>query len=125
MRMLDRHVRTHTNVRHILDLKKNLLSLGALNAQECKFLGADGGIKVTKGSMIILIREWTANLYKMIRSVIFCDASATTEKDTTKLWHKSLRHMSERGLQALHNKRVLPDIRYCKLGLYRFCIMVR
>ena len=46
MRMFDGQVRTLTNVRHILDLKKNLLSLGDLEAQGYKFSGADGGIKV-------------------------------------------------------------------------------
>jgi len=33
--------------------------------------------------------------------------------------------MSERGLQVLHNKSALPDIKYCKLDLYKFCIMGR
>jgi len=54
MRMFDGHVRTLTNVRHVPDLRKNLLSLGSWEAQGCKFSGADGGIKVTKGSMTIL-----------------------------------------------------------------------
>ena len=34
------------------DLKKNLLSLGALEARGYKFSGADGVIKVTKGSIM-------------------------------------------------------------------------
>ena len=33
--------------------------------------------------------------------------------------------MSERGFQALHNKRVLPGIKHCKLNLRKFCIMSR
>jgi len=47
-RMFDEQVQTLTNVRHVLDLKKNLLSLGALEARGYKFSGADGEIKVTK-----------------------------------------------------------------------------
>jgi len=82
MRMFDGHVRTLTNVHHILDLKKNLLSLGALKAQRCKFSSADGDIKVTKGSMTILKGERSTNLYKMIGSAIVGDASTTIEKDT-------------------------------------------
>jgi len=42
MRMFDGHIRTLTDVHHIPDLKKNLLSLGALKARGYKFLGADG-----------------------------------------------------------------------------------
>jgi len=76
--------------------------------------------------MTILKGERTTNLYKMTRSIIVGDASAATEKeDTTRLWHMHLRHMSERGLQALHNKCALPGIKYCKLDLCKFCIMGR
>ena len=95
MRMFDGHVRTLTNVRHIPDLKKNLLSFGALKAQRCMFSSADRGIKVTKGSMTILKGERSTNLYKMIESIIVGDASAATEKeDTIRLWHICLGHMS-------------------------------
>jgi len=57
MRMFHGQVRTLTNVRHDPDLKKNLLSLRALKDRGYKFSGADGGIKVTKGSMMILKGE--------------------------------------------------------------------
>ena len=79
------------NVRHVPDLKKNLLSLEALGAQGCKFSCADGRVKVIKGSMTILKGERTANLYKMIRSIIVGDASAVTEKEDT---IRLLRHAS-------------------------------
>ena len=82
-RMFDEQVRTLTNVRYVLNLKKNLLSLGALEARRCKFSGADRAIKVSKGSMMILKGERTANLYKLIGRIIIGDASATTEKDDT------------------------------------------
>ena len=57
MRMFDRQIQTLTNVHHISDKKKNLLSLGALEARRYKFSGANGCIKVTKGSMTILKGE--------------------------------------------------------------------
>jgi len=65
MRMFDEHVRSLTNVRHVPDLKKNLLSLEALEARGYKFSGADRGIKVTGGSMTILKGERTTNLCKL------------------------------------------------------------
>ena len=43
IRMFDGQFRTLMNVRRVLDLKKNLLLLGALEAQRCKFSSADGG----------------------------------------------------------------------------------
>jgi len=76
--------------------------------------------------MTILKGERIANLYKMIGSVIVGDTSAATEKeDTARLWHMFLGHMRERDLQALHNKGALLDIKYYKLGLYKFCILSR
>ena len=126
MRMFDEHVRTLTRKSHVPDLRKNLLLLRALEVQRCKFLGADGGTKVTKGSMMILKGERMMNLYKMIGSVIIGNASVTTEKeDSTRLWHMRLGYMSERDIQALHNQGALPYIKYYKLGLCKFCIMGR
>jgi len=96
MRIFDGHIRTITNVRHFLDLRKNLLSLEALESQGCKFSGADGCVKVIKSFMTILKRERTANLYKMIGSIIVGDVLAATEKeDITRLWHMRLEHMSK------------------------------
>ena len=87
------------NVHHVPDLRKNLLSLGVLKAKGYKFSGTDKGIKVTKGSLMILKGEQATNLYKMLGSIIVGDASIITEKeDTTRLWHMRLGHMSERGL---------------------------
>ena len=101
--------------------EENLLSLGALKAQGCKF--TYGALKVTKGSMTVLKAECMVNLYKVIGSVVIGNASVATEKeDTTRLWLMRLRHMSERGLQALHNKGGLSGIKHCKLNLRKFCI---
>ena len=78
------------------DPKRVLLSLGALKARGYKFFGADGGIKVTKSSMMILRGEWITNLYKLIGSIIIDDASVAIEKEnTTRFWHMRLGHMSE------------------------------
>jgi len=89
--------------------------MGALEARGYKFSGVDGGIKFTKGSMTILKREQTANLYKLTGSIIVGDASTAIEKeDTTRLWQMRIRHMSERDLQALHKRSALSGIKYCK-----------
>jgi len=100
-------------------------SLGALETQSCKFSGADGGIKVSKGSMTILKGEQTKTLYKMIESIIIGDVSASTENDELQYFGACILDTCERGLWALHNKGASPGIKYCKLSLYKFCIMDR
>jgi len=44
------------------------------------------------------------------------------KEETTRLWHIHFGHISERSLQALHNKGALPGIKYCILDLCKFCI---
>ena len=84
--------------------------MGALEAQRYKFSSAGEGIKVTKGSMMILKGERTANLYKTIGSIIINDSSAATEKeDTTRLYHMRLGHMKEQVIKS-YTKRVLYKV---------------
>ena len=67
-----------------------------MEAQGYKFKGTDGAsaLKVTKDSMTVLKTERTANLYKVIKSMVIGDASVATEKeDITRLWHICLGHM--------------------------------
>jgi hypothetical protein len=54
IRMHDGIVRTLTNVRHIPDLKKNLISLGTLDSLGYKYTGEGGVIRVSKGSLVIM-----------------------------------------------------------------------
>ena len=65
MRMFDGQLRTLTNIRHVSNLKKNILSLGDLEARGYTFSGADRAIKVIKCSMTILKGERTVNLYNL------------------------------------------------------------
>src|SRR3954462_13136592 len=126
MRMFDGQVRTLSNVRHVPDMRENLLSLGALEAQGFRFSGEGEVIKVSRGSMTVLKGERVANLYRMKGSIIDGDASVSTKKeDTTRLWHMRLGHISERGLQLLHKKGALSIIKSCKLDLCEFCILGR
>jgi len=100
--------------------KKESLSLGVLETQGCKFSGADSGIKVTKGSIMIIKGERSTNLHKMIESVIVSDASVAIKKeDTTRLWHM---HFIQERVRSSNpaQKSVLLGIKYCKLGLYKF-----
>lgn len=98
VKMFDGKVRTLTNVRHVPDLKKNLVSLGALTANGCKFVGEGTDLKVVKGSLVMIKgQRFAANLYKMIGSTVTGDAAVGSEEeveDTSKLWHMRLGHMS-------------------------------
>src|SRR4051812_45616114 len=68
MRMFDGEVRMVTTGRHVPEVSRNLLLLGALEARGCRFASANGTLKVRKGSRMVLKGERIANLYQVKRS---------------------------------------------------------
>lgn len=52
--MLDGVVRTLGAVRHILDLKRNLISLCTLDSKVYKYIGEGGVLKVRKSALIVM-----------------------------------------------------------------------
>ncbi|KAL8170225.1 hypothetical protein V2J09_022029 [Rumex salicifolius] len=112
--------RTLSEVRHILDLRRNIISLGTLEAKGFKYNGEDGVLKIFKGSMVILKaqrrrgRDHSTSL------------SVTTEsrtKDDTKLWHLRLGHMGMNGLTTLCKRGLLGKHTSCKLEFCEQCIL--
>jgi len=78
--------------------KEEFSLVRSFGARGYKFSGADGGIKVIKGSIMILKGEQTTNLYKLIGSIIVGDATTAIEKeDTSRLWHMHLEHERTRS----------------------------
>jgi hypothetical protein len=102
IRMHDGIVRTLTNVQHIPDLTKNLISLGTLDSLEYKYFGKGGVIQVSKGSLVIMNGNNVDGLYFLQGSTVTGSAAVSTSDDpdlnTTHLWHMRLGHMSERGM---------------------------
>ncbi|CAL9020877.1 unnamed protein product, partial [Prunus brigantina] len=63
-------------------------------------------------------------LYRLCGTTITGGAAVSTSKDSddeTQLWHLRLGHMSERGMQELHNRKLLKGVQSCKLEFCRFC----
>ena len=58
-------VRTLIEVRHVLELKKNLISLGVLDFGGYKYIGQGGALEVLKGSVVVMKNARIGNLYKM------------------------------------------------------------
>nr|GEW22460.1 retrovirus-related Pol polyprotein from transposon TNT 1-94 [Tanacetum cinerariifolium] len=85
VKMHDSVVRTITRVRHVPDLKRNLISLSTLKANRC-------GLYVLKGT------------------VVYSTAGVATSKaslDDSKLWHYRLGHMGEKCMKNLAKKGLI------------------
>ena len=54
IKMHDGVVKTLIEVRHVLNLKKNMISLGIMNDKGYKFSCEDGILKVIKGSLVVM-----------------------------------------------------------------------
>ena len=60
--MFDGVIRTPTDVIHVPELKKKLISLGVFDACGHKFTGFDGILKVSKGALVVMKAQRTQNI---------------------------------------------------------------
>jgi hypothetical protein len=84
-------------VRHIPDLRKNLISTRNFESEDCISIFVDKLWKVTKGSLVIEKGEKVCTLYLCTGNTNSYISLASTGVDTT-LWHHRLGHMSEKGM---------------------------
>jgi hypothetical protein len=108
-------------VRHVPDLRKNLISIGQLESEGCISIFIDKVWKVTKGSLVIEKGEKVGTLYLCTGNTDSSISLASTGVDTT-LWHHRLGHMSEKGMQILHKINLLPDLKQIDLDLCEHCV---
>ena len=47
-------IRTLTDVRHVLELKKNLISLGTLDSKGCTYKARGGVLRISKGVVVVM-----------------------------------------------------------------------
>ncbi|KAG9454464.1 hypothetical protein H6P81_007368 [Aristolochia fimbriata] len=82
IKMFNGIVRTLANVRYVPELKKNLISLGALDSSGCSFNTTGGIMKVKKGRMVVMKgKKKVGNLYHLIGNTITGGAAVTSCDD--------------------------------------------
>ena len=129
VRMYDGIIRTLTNVKHVPELKKNLISLGYLEKQGYAFGSqlSSGCLKISKGALVVMKgRRLNNNLYRMEGSVVTdsveVSAAAQEEHLAYQLWHYRMGHMSDRGLTKLSRRSLIPTLKEKKNDLCEPCI---
>ena len=99
-------------VRHVLDLKKNLISKGQLGGEGCVTNFTDKTWKVTKGALVIEKGENLGTSY--LCNGISNSVNALTSKGVdAELWHHRLGHMREKGMKILHSRNLMPGLEEC------------
>ena len=101
-------IRTLTEVRHVPELKKNLISIGIMDGKGFKYSTKNGVMKIQKGSTMVMKGIKRGNLYILQGTTCIDDglvavASRSNKSipDLTQLWHMRLGHMSEKGMMIL------------------------
>ncbi|CAA0828820.1 Unknown protein, partial [Striga hermonthica] len=92
----DGSTRVLTDVRYVPSLKKNLISLGALESKGLVVTLRDGVMKATSGSLVVMKDIRRNNLYyyegdTVVGTVTVAD-STNKESEAVKLWHMRLGH---------------------------------
>ena len=66
IKIFDGVIRTHGDVKHVPDLKRNLISLSTLDTKGYKYIGEGGVLKISKGAQVMMKgHQKTAMLYVM------------------------------------------------------------
>ena len=116
-------VRTLDDVRHILDLKRNLISLSTFDSKGYKYIGEGRVLKVSKGVLVVMKRQKrSTKLYVLQGSTVTSDAVVATpslsDGKVTRLWHMRLGHMSENRMVELRRRGFLNGQSISKLKFY-------
>lgn len=129
IKMHDGVVRTLMDVRHVPDLRKNLISVGALDSGGCKIVIWNGVKKVVRGSLVVMKGIRQGNLYALLGTtvtgnvVVGTSGSGGDPCKCTRLWHRRLGHMSEKGLDLLSKEGLLKNLKkpcmdFCENCMY-------
>ena len=94
VKMFDGVIKTLCDVRHVPDLRKNLISLGNLDGNGFNYKSTNGVMKVSKGVLTVMKGKRLArNIYKlMCTTIVGGAATVEPELDSTSLWHMRLEH---------------------------------
>ncbi|WVY90442.1 hypothetical protein V8G54_035956 [Vigna mungo] len=107
-------------VRHVPEMRLNLISVGKLDDAGMNNQFSDGKWKLCRGSMIVARGKKEGSLYCM-QGKTYKGETNVTQEESKELWHKRLGHMSEKGLEILA-KDHLQSIKGKPLELCEDCL---
>ena len=104
IKMFDGTIRTIGEVRHVNDLKKNLLSLRQMDSHGYKTHMENGIMKIVKCALVLMnVEKIGANLF-MLKGETLQEADAcvaSNREESTMMWYLKLDHMLEQDLKIL------------------------
>ena len=95
------------DVRHVPEVRLNLISAGPLDDEGYTGSIRNGAMKFSKGSLIVARARKVNTLYLV--NARLCPEEVNIASDTAgELWHKRLCHMSVKGMKRLADDNLIP-----------------
>ena len=126
IRTHDGIVRSLSNVRHVPNMTRCLISLGTLETNGCRITMEHGVLKVMKGAMVVMKGLRMGSLYILDGTTaagVAAVGTVSTDADETRLWHMRLGHMSEKGMTLLSKQGRLGSVGTSKLSFCDHCVL--
>jgi hypothetical protein len=105
------------DVKHVPELRRNLISIGKLVSEGCAISFMRNSWKVIKGSLVIEKGQKVGTLHSCTTNVDNSISLFSMGMDTT-LWNHRLGNMSKKMMQILHSKNLLSNLKHSDLD---FC----
>ncbi|CAM8972007.1 unnamed protein product [Rhodiola kirilowii] len=100
------------DVRHVPDIRFNLIAVGKLDDEGYKSDFSNGIWKLSRRSLIVAKGAKCCSLYKTQAELCGGDHVSIAEGELSiDLWHKRLGHMSDKGLEILSKRQDLPNLK--------------
>ena len=92
IKMFDDVFKELSKVTYVSQMKKSIISAGAVESKGLKGTLENGILKVTKGTMVVMKGIRNRNLYYLKSSTVtgILTIVVNSDEDATKLWHRDL-----------------------------------
>ncbi|KAH1122310.1 hypothetical protein J1N35_005470 [Gossypium stocksii] len=120
--MHDEAIRILSDVRHVPDLKKNLISLRILNSKGCGINIELSGIKVSYGAPVLMKGKKIGSLYVLEGSMLTNEIGrplSIKESKLTSLKWRQLDYGREKGMTVLYKRNSFLDASFENIG---YCV---
>ena len=106
-------------------MKKNIISVGAVESKELKVTLENVILNVTKGSLVVMKVIRDKSLYYLKGSTVtdFLTILVVLDVDATQVCHMGLGHTSVKSMQVLAKQGLLNGTETYKLKFYEHCVL--
>ena len=125
LKLHDGSIKEIRQVRHIPELKRNLISLGMMDQMGCSIKLESRVLKILNKSTLVMKGTRKNGVYVSDGESVtgVSNAIESTAIDKTTLWHLRLGHMSIKGLKKLKKQGVLGSDKIEELVFCEECIL--